>query len=120
MTPDGETGNRYYFVICQRFIYEIAGGGHELVVPRDPTSFPSPVSEADVQNTMASFPQFEIGCDVAALQSCKEFCELRQDNITPEGVRFPACLPTLASFIGINIQPVYQAAVGSYHKAAQI
>lgn len=93
--PDGETGDRHYFTLCQYYLFKAA-----------------PVMMVDFSdNQEAGAKQFteeqidegieqlkkaniETGYDTAAVESYAVFTKLREEGVIPQGVKFQVGLPT--------------------------
>ncbi|TVY35410.1 hypothetical protein LSUB1_G005310 [Lachnellula subtilissima] len=111
--PDGETGNRHFFVRWQMDVFASSPhilkgfehiGDYKAYAPRVALSS---------QITLGA-----IGYDTHALESYAEFCALRDKGVVPHGVRFQVCLPTPLNVVGLCLLPEYQAEAEPLYEAA--
>ena len=103
--PDGETGERKYFIRWQDSVFirspfimhphDLAGG------PFDGQDFSASKGE-DIKLG-------PIGYDDAGLASYKEFLRLREEGVIEPMMRFQVCLPTPINAIAKYVRPEYQA-----------
>jgi len=100
--PDGEPGDRNYFVMFQSAVF--ASISHVLrgydIREYDPQTsavvekLPTTNELQDLEATLASQPLPSTGYEQHALESYKTFVKLRKDNIIPPGIKFQVSLPT--------------------------
>jgi methionine synthase II (cobalamin-independent) len=89
--PDGETGERYYFVWFQCKLFPEAMIRNVKVGEGSRTDIP----DSEVQSTMSQLLlPIRTGYDDAALASYATFCTMRDEGVIPKGVRFQVSLPT--------------------------
>ncbi|KAF2159948.1 hypothetical protein M409DRAFT_70700 [Zasmidium cellare ATCC 36951] len=117
--PDGEPGQRDYFVRWQKSVFQDAGVGHVLMQAFQPDGWKSH-SQQEVQETMQRMPKLETKYDVEAIKSYKTFCEVREKGRISRGVKFQVSIPTPDNFIGTNIQPDFQAPIAPLYQDALI
>ena len=113
--PDGETGERWYFVWFQHKLFPeemvrnlMAGDGPRTNIPND-----------EVQSTLGklSLP-LRTGYDDLALASYATFCTMRDEGVIPKGVKFQVSLPTPVNVLSMlegpysaRIEPMYEEAL---------
>jgi hypothetical protein len=113
--PDGETGERNYFVWHQRKIFPDAMVRNHLTGRPPRTDIP----EAEVQNTLSELSSpLHTEYDDAALASYAIFCAMRDEGVIPKGVRFQVSLPSpldvlvqLESQYATEVEPIYEQAL---------
>lgn len=119
--PDGEVGERFYWIQFQTFRLDETPGlvrvGEELpykirdIFDLRPFALDGTVAAADLQ-----FPN--LGYADAAIASYARFAALRDSGAIPAGVRFQVSLPTPVGVVGAFIVPADRAAVEpAYEKA---
>ena len=121
--PDGETGERNYFVWHQRNIFPDAMIRNHLSgqPPRDD------IPEDEVQSTMAELQSpLLTGYDDAALASYAIFRTMRKEGVIPRGIRFQVSLPTPINVLvqvegpyAKLVEPIYEKALLSSLKRIQ-
>jgi hypothetical protein len=113
--PDGETGERWYYVWFQ----------HKLF-PEEMVRFPgsekpdrTDIPDDEMQSIMGklSLP-IRTGYDDAALASYATFCTMRDEGVIPKGVKFQVSLPTPANVMSLvevpfaaRLEPLYEEAL---------
>lgn len=118
--PDGETGDRFHWIIFQADLLGGAAGiervGDEPVLLRNldmrPLRFAEGVDPADVVLPKLDYAR-------VALESYREFAALRAEGVIPSGIRFQVSLPTpLAVVVALvreedraAFEPLYEAAL---------
>ncbi|CZR59321.1 uncharacterized protein PAC_09213 [Phialocephala subalpina] len=106
--PDGETGDRFNFVVWQRESFKpFLTNWYGREVHEEPSS-PWTIEPINCRY------------DSVALDSYKEFCRLRDSGVIQKGVRFQVCLPTPANVIVGLILPKYQVQVEPFYEKALI
>jgi hypothetical protein len=119
--PDGEVGERYYWIQFQRARFDATEGisrvGDTPFYIRDQfDGRPFRIDEG-VDPSSLRFPP--LGYADAAIQSYESFARLVSEGVIPETTRFQVSLPTPAGVIGsffvpdsrAAMEPVYEAAV---------
>lgn len=99
--PDGETGERDYFVLWQHQIFptEIRGPMIKQFFKEPPAADTFNLTLDQVKPTMY---------DDRAIDSYGKFCKLRDEGKIPSNVRFQVCLPTPVSVIWANVDPKFR------------
>lgn len=112
--PDGETGERNYFVWHQRKIFPDGMIRNHLTgqAPR------SDIPEPEIQSTLAqlSLP-LHTEYDDAAIASYATFRAMRDQGIVPQGVRFQVSLPTPINVL-VQLEGPYAAPVEPLYEQA--
>src|ERR1700733_8988724 len=112
--PDGETGERFYFVWFQHKLFPeemvrnlMAGKGPRTDIPDD-----------EIQSTLGklSLP-IRTGYDDVALASYATFCAMRDEGVIPKGVKFQVSLPTPVNVLTV-LEPPYSARVEPMYEEA--
>lgn len=114
--PDGETGERDYFVVWQTFLVP----EHVRVNLRSPdraSQLEGTVPQSEVDKTVAELGELETGYDTAAIESYAIFKRLKDQGIIPKHIRFQVSLPTPLNML-ISCKPPYQAAIEPVYEAA--
>lgn len=121
--PDGETGDREFFVKWQLDLFSSAP---EVLLPLPPPGQPfqpppppPPPSAAEHAATLAKLPTLHTQYDDAALESYKEFRRLKSDGVIPTKTRFQVSLPGVANVLFL-IQPAYQEAIETRYADALV
>lgn len=118
--PDGEVGERYYWIQFQTFRFEQTPGlvrvGDAPILLRNrfdqrPFALDGTVPAAELR-----FP--DLGYADAAIDSYARFTALRDAGRVPGGVRFQVSLPTPAAVVGVFIVPGDRAAVEPVYERA--
>lgn len=115
--PDGETGQRHYFLAWQRA--RLTELYPELV--RSPTVNGPELSEEELSSTMARLDAaggWQTRYDTYALESYKTFASLRDMGKIPVSTKFQVCLPTPITLLLVirqelrsTLEPVIQQAL---------
>lgn len=112
--PDGETGERHYFVLHQLKVFTAS----PWIIPQtDPFGRPLAVHGRDAQATN-EIKLLPTGYDDAALDSWKLFRSLREEGVIPAGSRFQVSLPTPVNVVGTWVLPKFQTAVEPLYEQA--
>ena len=96
--PDGEMGERYYFVGWQQFVFPRKTS--RAAEPRDDLGKAHQYSIQDVKPTKY---------DDHAISSYAVFLKKREEGIIPPGVRFQVCLPTPLNTLFDSLDFKYRA-----------
>jgi hypothetical protein len=114
--PDGEVGERYYWIQFQTFRFDATPGlarvgepGHYIRDQFDTRPF---VLEAETVELV------DLGYADAALASYRDFARLKGEGVIPAGVRFQVSLPTPAGVVGAFLVPESRAAFEPIYEAA--
>jgi hypothetical protein len=119
--PDGEVGERYYWIQFQKSRFDATPGLHRIGdVPfliRD--EFDGRLIGVDDGVDVASLELPPLGYASAAIESYATFARLRDEGVVPAGVRFQVSLPTPAGVVGtffdpavrVAFEPVYERAI---------
>lgn len=105
--PDGEPGERNFFVWGQRPLFP------ERMIRNHLTGLPlkHDIPDAEVQATMADLVKpIRTGYDDAAIATYATFCQLRDEGVIPKGVRFQVSLPTPVNVM-VQLEGPYPEAV---------
>ncbi len=117
--PDGETGERFHWILFQGAVFDLTDGLERLgPEPIDLAGFdvrPFGVNEG-VDPASIVFP--ELGYAEAALHSHRIFQHLRDDGIIPSHVRFQVSLPTPVATVFTFAAPQFRAALEGPYEAA--
>ncbi|HTI15986.1 MAG TPA: hypothetical protein VL461_15695 [Dictyobacter sp.] len=111
--PDGETGDRYYWIQWQLTFMQVAP---ELeLLPADPTEYASRPRLGVRASHVGQKPYFpNLGYADAAKESYQIFAQLKQSGVIPADCRFQVSLPTplatVTSFIRFEDQPLVDIA----------
>ncbi len=103
--PDGETGKRHYFTLCQDHVFIRSPF---IMHPYDLVGTPFEGQDMSVPEG-AAIELAPTGYDDAALDSYKVFVQLRNEGVVEPGVRFQVCIPTLVNVLSKWVRPEYQA-----------
>jgi hypothetical protein len=118
--PDGEVGERFYWIQFQTFRFDETPGLVRVGEPgfriRDlfdvrPFALDGTVAAEDL-----AFP--DLGYADAAIDSYARFVALREQGVIPPGVRFQVSLPTPVGVIGAFVVPDDRAAVEPVYERA--
>ena len=120
--PDGEVGNRYYWIQFQNKLFETVPGLTRVGEPgglklRGEFDLRAVTLAEGYTPESIVFPS--LGYADAAIESYATFARLRDEGVIPAGVRFQVSLPTPAGVVGsffetslrAAIEPVYERAV---------
>lgn len=117
--PDGETGERFHWILFQGAVFDLTDGLERLgPEPIDLAGFdvrPFGVEEG-VDPASIVFP--ELGYAEAALHSYKFFEHLRDSGVIPSQVRFQVSLPTPVATVFTFAAPQFRAALEGPYQAA--
>lgn len=111
--PDGETGERFYWLLFQSFRFDRTPGlvrvGDEPILLRGqydqrPFALDGSVAVEDVH-----FP--DLGYASAALDSYARLLELKAAGVVPPDTRFQMALPTPAGVVGLFFVPALRASL---------
>jgi hypothetical protein len=111
--PDGETGERYYFVWFQHKLFP------EEMIRNLLAGLRTDIPDDEVQSTMGklSLP-IRTGYDDVALASYATFCAMRDEGVIPKGVKFQVSLPTPVAVLSLlelpyaaRVEPMYEEAL---------
>lgn len=111
--PDGEVGERYYWLQFQTRRFDATPGLHRLgdtpffirgEFDQRPHALDGSVRAEDLV-----FP--DLGYATAALDSWATFARLREEGVIPAGTRFQVSLPTPAAVVSVFFAPQDRAAV---------
>lgn len=119
--PDGEVGERYYWIQFQTFRLDETPGltrvGEELPFKIRDTFDVRPFAlDGTVPADQLVFPN--LGYADAAIESYATYAALRKRGVIPAGVRFQVSLPTPVGVIGAFFVPADRAAVEPVYEAA--
>lgn len=118
--PDGEVGERYYWIQFQTFRFDETPGLVRVGEPgfkiRDTFDVRSFALDGTVDAADLVYP--DLGYADAALESYETFARLRDEGVIAQGVRFQVSLPTPAAVVGSFVQPSDVAAVEPSYAAA--
>lgn len=118
--PDGEVGERYYWLQFQQARFGRTPGlrpvGDEPVLLRG--EFDQRPFTLDGSVPAADLVFADLGYAEAALDSYARFAALQDEGVIPEGVRFQVSLPTPAAVVGIFFVPADRAAIEPVYAAA--
>lgn len=110
--PDGETGERFHWILFQGAVFDLTDGLARLgPKPIELAGFdvrPFGV-EAGVAPTSIVFP--ELGYAEAAQRSYRIFEHLRDGGVIPSSVRFQVSLPTPVATVFTFVAPEFRAAL---------
>ncbi len=118
--PDGETGDRFYWLQFQTFVFEATAGltrvGDAPLLLRErfdqrPFALDGSVAAEDL-----AFP--DLGYAAAAVQSFGRFSALQDAGTIPSSTRFQVSLPTPAAVVGVFFVPEVRAAVEAAYSRA--
>ena len=100
--PDGETGQRTYFIMWQSFVFpsQILGPVHRNGKPLESTDF---------QCTLDHIKPTKY--DEMAIESYRTFCKLRDQGVIPHGVRFQVAVPTPINTLWTHVDHAYHERV---------
>ncbi|KAI9688272.1 MAG: hypothetical protein M1820_010300 [Bogoriella megaspora] len=104
--PDGETGERDYFVDWQKFVFPSRIWTPRLREGR-PLSSSFRCTLEDIKPTKY---------DEAAIASYQKFCDLRTDGKIPDGVRFQVSIPTPVNACWASVDTAFRKAVQPLYK----
>ena len=98
--PDGEPGDRNYFVRWQKAVFPEAILRPHLREDQSATQGGKQLVGVDIQPTRY---------DEYAIQSYQLFRQLRSSGALPSRIRFQVCIPTPLNVINSRVDPLYQA-----------
>lgn len=118
--PDGEVGERFYWIQFQGFRFDNTKGLVRVGEPGFKIRDTFDVRPIALDGTVAPddlvFP--DLGYAVAAIESYATFVRLRDEGVIAQGVRFQVSLPTPAAVVASKFQASDHAAVeGPYSRA---
>jgi hypothetical protein len=118
--PDGEVGERYYWIQFQTFRFDATPGltrvGDQPIKVRDTFDQRPFALDGSVPADQLAFP--DLGYAAAALASYREFARLREEGVIPAGTRFQVSLPTPAAVIGAFVAVQDRAAIEPAYERA--
>ncbi len=100
--PDGETGNRHYFVMWQSFVFP-----PQVLSPIHRNG--KPPESSDFECTLDHIKPTRY--DEMAISSYRTFCKLRDQGIIPQGVRFQVSIPTPINTTWTHVDYAYRERV---------
>lgn len=118
--PDGEVGERYYWLQFQTLRFDETPGLHRLgdtpflirgEFDQRPHALDGSVAAADLR-----FP--DLGYANAAIGSYATFARLQQEGVIAPGTRFQVSLPTPAAVVGVFFAPQDRAAIEPVYRRA--
>lgn len=117
--PDGETGERYYWIGWQAQF--LASNPHFEMIPPDPNNY-APLPHFKLRSPVSSSEIiFErLGYADAAKASYLVFSRLKQAGQLPASARFQVCLPTPIATVAAFVVPEDQAVVEPAYEAAML
>ncbi|MCU1529327.1 MAG: hypothetical protein JWP75_3090 [Frondihabitans sp.] len=111
--PDGEVGERFYWIQFQSFRFDETPGLARVGEPgpriRDLFDARSFALDGTVPAASLAFP--DLGYATAAIESYSTFVALREEGVIERGVRFQVSLPTPAAVVGSFVREDDRAAV---------
>jgi hypothetical protein len=111
--PDGEPQKRGNFIFFQFTVFE----DYPSILSRPPPTYNPAEAQKPFPRPIKLNP---IMYDDFALESYREFCELREQGVIPTGIRFQVSLPTVFSVLIHRILPAYHAEVEKVYEAAML
>ncbi|AMM22326.1 hypothetical protein AX769_09680 [Frondihabitans sp. PAMC 28766] len=118
--PDGEVGERFYWIQFQTFRFDETPGlvrvGEPGFAIRDLFDVRPFALDGTVEADELVFP--DLGYAEAALESYATFARLRDEGVIPSGVRFQVSLPTPVAVVGAFVQQADKAAVEPAYERA--
>ncbi len=118
--PDGEVGERFYWIQFQTFRFDETTGLTRVGEPgfriRDTFDTRPFALDGTVAPTDLAFP--DLGYARAALESYATFARLRAEGVISSGVRFQVSLPTPAAVVGSFVDADDRAAVEPAYERA--
>jgi hypothetical protein len=118
--PDGETGDRNFFIGWQMYKF---GAAPEVLSPfGDNGKYADiPVAEEQIKKAAQKLESLSTDYDTAAIASYPVFKKLKEEGVIPKGIRFQVCLPSPLTFVSLfivgdyktAIEPVYERAIMS-------
>ncbi|KAI4723187.1 hypothetical protein E4T48_00441 [Aureobasidium sp. EXF-10727] len=116
--PDGETGQRNFFIGWQMYKF---GAFPEVVSQfgQNGKFEDTPVSEEKIREAAEKLEGMSTDYDTAALESYPVFKQLKEEGVIPKEVKFQVCLPSPLTFVSpfivgdykTAIEPVYERAI---------
>lgn len=118
--PDGEVGERYYWLQFQSFRFDTTPGlvrvGETPLLVRGEFDQRPFALDGTVPAAELRFP--DLGYAAAAIDSYARFTALRTSGRVPAGVRFQVSLPTPAAVVGVFVVPEDRAAIEPVYERA--
>jgi hypothetical protein len=111
--PDGEPLKRGNFTFFQSSVFE----DYPAIMTKPPPTY---VQTQNVSNFPRPIKLNPIMYGDFALDSYRQFCELREQGVIPREIRFQVCIPSVFSVIINRILPAYHAEVESVYEAAML
>ncbi|KAG9875494.1 hypothetical protein KCV05_g22351, partial [Aureobasidium melanogenum] len=116
--PDGETGQRNFFIGWQMYKF----GAYPEVISQfgQNGKFEDiPVPEEKIKEAAEKLEGMSTDYDTAALESYPVFKKLKEEGVIPKEVKFQVCLPSPLTFVSpfivgdykTAIEPVYERAI---------
>ncbi|OBW66637.1 MAG: Kinase-like protein [Aureobasidium pullulans] len=116
--PDGETGQRNYFIGWQMYKF---GAFPEVVSQfgQNGKFEDTPVPEGKIKEAAEKLEGMDTDYDTAAIESWPVFKKLKEEGVVPKHVKFQVCLPSPLTFVSpfivgdykTAIEPVYERAI---------
>lgn len=118
--PDGEVGERFYWIQFQSFRFDATPGLARVGEPgprvRELFDARPFALDGTIAGSDLAFP--DLGYATAAIESYATFARLREEGVIERGVRFQVSLPTPVAVVGSFVRPEDRAAVEpSYSRA---
>ncbi|KAI5465126.1 hypothetical protein BGZ63DRAFT_350836 [Mariannaea sp. PMI_226] len=111
--PDGETGQRNYFVKFQALNFpEVLRSGF-LDETRAPKSFTDAQARQELERLVV-----DTGYDEAALKSYVIFKELQSEGVIEKDIKFQVCLPSIANVVGLLVKKDFRHIVAPIYEQA--
>ncbi|KAF7186851.1 hypothetical protein HII31_11811 [Pseudocercospora fuligena] len=117
--PDGETGDRHYFTLCQYYLFK-AAPVMMVDFSDNQEAGAKQFTEEQIKEGVEQLKKanIETGYDTAAIESYAVFTKLREEGVIPPGVKFQVGLPTIASVIGPFVEKAFQPKAAPIYEAA--
>lgn len=115
--PDGETGERHYWITWQSRVFEVHPSFEQVAEPVRPGAPWKPFRL--VEGIDADGLEFgPLGYAAAAIESHQVFRRLRDGGVIPSGTRFMVALPTPIAVVNLYVvEPQRQAILPAYTAA---